>query len=420
MRIRSKRVLTLWLTLCMCLSPLSLAPVNAHAATEIKNATTTLEFGDPVVMMEVAQNAVRASGTGYHLVSATWLDSAGKAETATFKKGSYTLVIRLEADKGYVFAADAKGYINNSNSGITTERSEDGSQLTLSRAYNATVWAPIPVKHPGPETVKEGGWCSFVVSGMYVGSYEWILESPDGKTVPASKLTDYFPNVTQEGDGTSKIKLYNIPYEMNGWKIYCTEWSVDKLSFTNTNSTTLTVTSDNPPSPTPAPTETPAPAEGTEATPAEETEATPAEGTEAAAGTEAETGTEAGTETESGEEPEATEEVVHHFSQTWRYDEQTHWHACEDEGCDVIDGQALHTMEWTVTREADRDAPGEEEGVCTVCGYRAVRELPIDEEAIAQSDAQIFRFILIGLAALLLLSIIILIVQAVRRANRYR
>jgi hypothetical protein len=77
-------------------------------------------------------------------------------------------------------------------------------------------------------------------------------------------------------------------------------------------------------------------------------------------------------------------------------------------------------MVWTVTREADRDAPGEEEGVCTVCGYRAVRELPVDEEAIAQSDARIFRFILIGLAALLLLSIIILIVQAVRRANRYR
>ena len=214
MRIRSKRALTLLLTLCVCLSLLSLAPVSAHAATEIKNATTTLEYGDPVVMMEVSQNASRASGTGYHLVSATWLDSA-------------------------------KGYINNSNAGITTERSEDGSQLTLSRTYNATVWAPIPVKHPGPETVKEGGWCSFVVSGMYVGSYEWILESPDGKTVPASKLTDYFPNVTQEGDGTSKIKLYNIPYEMNGWKIYCTEWSVDKLNFTNTNSSNYIIFNTN-------------------------------------------------------------------------------------------------------------------------------------------------------------------------------
>ncbi len=415
MRIRSKRALTLLLTLCVCLSLLSLAPVNAHAATEIKNATTTLEYGDPVVMMEVSQNASRASGTGYHLVSATWLDSAGKAETGTYKKGSYTLVIRLEADKGYVFAADAKGYINNSNAGITTERSEDGSQLTLSRTYNATVWAPIPVKHPGPETVKEGGWCSFVVSGMYVGSYEWILESPDGKTVPASKLTDYFPNVTQEGDGTSKIKLFNIPYEMNGWKIYCTEWSVDKLNFTNTNSTTLTVTSDNPPSPTPAPTEAPA-EPGTEAAPAEGKATAPAEGTAAAAGTEAD----AGAETAPGEEPAAVEEVVHHFSETWSYDGQTHWHACEDEGCDAIDGQALHAMVWTVTREADRDAPGEEEGVCTVCGYRAVRELPVDEEAIAQSDARIFRFILIGLAALLLLSIIILIVQAVRRANRYR
>ena len=408
MSIRSKRALTLWLTLCMCLSLLSLAPVNAHAATEIKNATTTLEYTDPVVMMDVAQNPVRASGTGYHLVSASWIDSSGNAETAYFKKGSYTLVIRLAADTGYTFAADAKGYINNSNTGITTERSGDGSELTLSRSYNATVWAPIVIKHPGPETVKEGGWCSFVVSGMYVGSYEWILESPDGKTVPASKLADYFPNVTQEGDGTAKIKLFNIPYEMNGWKIYCTEWSVDKLSFTNTRSTTLTVTSDNPPSPSPEPTAEPE---------AEETPAPDAEAEAPAEDTEAETGTEA--EAEPAEEPEVTEEPVHQFSEAWSYDGQTHWHACEEDGCDAIDGQALHNMSWTVTREATKDEPGEEEGVCSVCGYRAVRELPIDEEAVAESEAHIFLYILIGLAALLLLSILVLIIQAIRRANRY-
>ena len=416
MRIRSKRVLTLWLTLCICLSLLSFAPVNAHAATEIKNATTTLAMGDPVVLMDVAQNAVRASGTGYHLVSASWIDGSGNAETAYFKKGSYTLVIRLAADNGYVFAADAKGYINNSNSGITTERSGDGSELTLTRAYNATIWAPIPVKHPGPETVKEGGWCSFVVSGMYVGSYEWILESPQGETVPASRLTDHFPQMTTEGDGTSKIKLYNIPYEMNGWKIYCTEWSVDKLSFTNTNSTTITVTSDNPPpSPTPVPEETPAPeaAEDAQTAPAEEAQTAPAEDAEAAEADKAEAEKDDKTEA-------AAEEHVHQFSESWTYDQQTHWHACEDPECDAIDGQALHTMSWTVTREPDRDSPGEEEGVCSFCGYRAVREVPIDEEAVAQSDAQIFRFILIGLAALLLLSIIILLIQAIRRISRDR
>ena len=303
MSIVRKRALTLLMLVSMCLSLLSLAPIQAGAVNEIRNATTTLEYGDPVVMMEVSQNAVRASGTGYTLSSASWIDSSGKAETGTYKKGSYKLVIVLQAKDGYVFASDAKGYINNSNSGITTERSGDGATLTLTKSDNATIWAPIPIKHPGSETVKEGGWCSFVVSGMYVGSYEWVLESPDGKTVPAAKLGDYFPKLRQEGDGTSKIKLYDIPYEMNGWKIYCTEWSVDKLSFTNTNSASLTVTTDrvletpaptpeSTPEPTPEPAETPAPEEAAPA-------ADPAE--------------EPGAE----EEPPAEGEHVHPVSETW-------------------------------------------------------------------------------------------------------
>ena len=258
MSVQTKRRSSLALALCLCLSLLAFAPVTAHADTEIKNATTTVDYIDPVVLLEVSKNVVRATGTGYKLISASWIGSDGKAETNAFKSGSYRLLITLQADAGYVFAADAKGYVNNSNTGVTTERSEDGKTLTLSRTCNTTIWTPVPVKHPGPETVKEGDWCSFVVSGMYVGSYEWIFETPEGGTVPAERLKEKFPDVRLEGLGTGKIKVFNIPYGMNGWKVYCTEWSADKLSFVNTNSTTLTVTSDAP-QPTPTPEPTPAP-----------------------------------------------------------------------------------------------------------------------------------------------------------------
>jgi len=407
MSIHAKRWLTLWLTVCVCLSMLCLAPISASAATEIKNATTTLAMGDPVVMMEVSANASAASGTGYHLVSATWYDGSGNVETSTFKKGSYTLVIQLAADAGYVFAADAKGYINNSNAGITTERSGDGSSLKLTKSYTATIWKPQPVKHPGPETVKEGGWCSFVVSGLYVGSYEWFLESPEGLVVPVSAVDVQFPGVTQDGDGTSKIKLYNIPYEMNGWKVYCTEWSVDKLSFTNTRSTTITVTTDRP-QPTEAPEETAAPTPEATAAPEGDGSApdAQAEGGEGAAG--------GGENGEGGEDGEH----VHQFPDVWTYDVQTHWHACTE--CGEILDQATHDMVWTVTREPSREQSGEEQGVCSICGYKAVRELPFDEEAALERDQPLFRYTLIGLGAALLLSIVILIVQAVRRASRRR
>lgn len=402
MRMQTKRWLTALLAFCICLSMLCFAPLRAHAATEIKNATTTVEYGDPVAMMEVAQNAVRASGTGYHLVSASWIDGNGNVETSTFKRGTYRLVIQLAADENYVFAENAQGYINNSNAGITTERSGDGSALTISRTYNTTVWTPVPVKHPGAETVEEGGWCSFVVSGMYVGSYEWVLESPEGETVPASRLADRFSKLRLEGDGTSKLKLYNIPYEMNGWKVYCTEWSVDKLSFTNTNSATLTVTTNNPPpSPTPEPTVEPTP-EAAEAANSEK----PEDEDKAADG-----------EAEPPEEPQPTEHV-HQFSESWASDELYHWHLCQ--GCDEVDGKAPHNMEWTETLAPTWETPGEEEGQCSVCEYRSVRETPIDQEAAAQREQNIFRMILFGLMAILLLSILILLIQAIRRISQRR
>ena len=110
MSVPIKRRLSFALALCLCLSLLWLLPVTARAETEIKNATTTVDYIDPVVLMETSKNVVRASGTGYHLVSASWVDSEGKAETNAFKLGAYRLVIRLEADKGYVFAEFSRAY----------------------------------------------------------------------------------------------------------------------------------------------------------------------------------------------------------------------------------------------------------------------------------------------------------------------
>ena len=72
----------------------------------------------------------------------------------------------------------------------------------------------------------------------------------------------------------------------------------------------------------------------------------------------------------------------HHFSADWSSDGDSHWHACES--CDERAEEAKHSFEWTETVKATRSAPGEEEGVCTVCGYTTTREVPYTGSNILQ------------------------------------
>ena len=85
-------------------------------------------------------------------------------------------------------------------------------------------------------------------------------------------------------------------------------------------------------------------------------------------------------------------------------DEEKHWHECPDDG-ERAD-EAAHEFEWTTITPATRKASGEERGVCSVCGYQTVRELPF-----AGGDDFISRipieYPLIGIPALILILVII-------------
>ncbi len=135
---------------------------------------------------------------------------------------------------------------------------------------------PKITKSPTDETVDEGGSCSFI------GNYEnaiwavWHFVSPDGKTdYRYEKAADEFKPVVIEGGDVSHLKLRNIPYSLNGWRVYC-EYS-NYAGAVRTNMATVWVNPKPTPSPSPTPTPTPTatPSPTPTATPEPTAEATP-------------------------------------------------------------------------------------------------------------------------------------------------
>lgn len=66
----------------------------------------------------------------------------------------------------------------------------------------------------------------------------------------------------------------------------------------------------------------------------------------------------------------------HEFATTWTYDGESHWHACANEGCNVIhDSEAHDFATWSVKTEADYGVDRVETTTCTVCTYNAEKTI---------------------------------------------
>lgn len=122
--------------------------------------------------------------------------------------------------------------------------------------------APTVTKSPTDERINEGGTCLFVARANNATSLVWHFVSPDGKTdVPYDSIYATFPQLSVSGGTESTLRLSNVPYSMNGWRVYCRFGN----SYGNVSSGQAAVYVNAPvatPTPTPAPTpaSTPAPA----------------------------------------------------------------------------------------------------------------------------------------------------------------
>lgn len=86
---------------------------------------------------------------------------------------------------------------------------------------------PVPeiviTKDPTGETVLEGEYAIFIARADNADEIEWRLESPDGKTsYNASEIgKSCFKESSCEGYDEETLIIYDISYEMNGWKAVC-------------------------------------------------------------------------------------------------------------------------------------------------------------------------------------------------------
>ena len=82
--------------------------------------------------------------------------------------------------------------------------------------------APVVTKSPTDEKVLEGGSCYFVAKYQNAIWAEWHFVSPDGsRDLNYAEAENEFPTLEIINGYASTMQLKNIPYALNGWKVYC-------------------------------------------------------------------------------------------------------------------------------------------------------------------------------------------------------
>ena len=413
------RTTAVLLALCLCVSLLCSVPVRAQAAEAntqdviktVSKVLCSLNY-TPVVMMDLQFVTVSTSSKDCSITSAYWTDASGAQVSGSFKSGTYTLNVNYAVNAGMVFAPQVVGYINNKADGVTVTVASDGKTATLRKPYEAQIWTPTVVKNPGSEKVALNSYCSFAVSGTYVESYEWYLESADGvQRMPASNASAAWQGVTVSGENTDRLVIHRVIEEMDGWCAFCRLYSANRVSYVDTKRASITVI--NIPTPAPTAVFTPVPLEVPTPTPVPTAEAElPVE-------------TLAPTQEEL---PVAT--MAPSAPRSYRYgaDFDTHWRVYTDNG--ETSEPEKHLYVWHETRAATPDQQGEESGVCSVCGQAVLRTFNYEGPA-KQMDLGIgetlgiegfsdIQLLLIGGAAVCVLLLILSAALSPRRSKRRR
>ena len=382
---RTKRTVRLLLA-AMCMTALLSfrVPASAHAEelgyqpiTKVLATTSTV----PVASQSAYEITGATSTSGAYFSGISWYDSAGQYINGAFTTDYATVNIRLDAAPGYYFADGLAAYLNNSP--VDYVIYDGGSYIMLSRTYAPEVWAPTVIKHPGGETVDEGGWCSFVATASGADKCEWRIRDANGQVYTPEQLISAYPGMTYGDDTFGKLIIRNIPRQLDGAKVYCVFSGAGGSAETNTAS--LKVSYEKPsPSPSPTPTAAPSPSASPDAG---------GDKSDSAAGTNA--------------------DHEHSYAREWKYDDEHHWHECE---CGARDGEAAHVMSWTETREATKKQPGEEVGECGVCDYTATREVEYVK------PAESGRWILYAGIGAVVLVVLLMVLSAAKqkRAQRRR
>lgn len=299
-----------------------------------------------------------------------WAHSAGDYPPEDEKWDCTKYVTKIEPTK---FTKAGEQYVK-----ISAKLTGEHDVETFTYKLKVKVYDSIEItKHPGGETVEEGGSCAFTVKATNVDTYSWFFVN-DNVCIPVKEKDDYFPGLKYSGDHSKKLKLSNIPIELDGWSVMC-EFS-NELETVESDTASIFVLKKGS-----TDTATEKPEEGPTPTPYKEVDSG---GTVTAAPT---------------AEPEVTQEPVHthSFDGLYRFDSKQHWLECE---CGERKGVANHIVtEWTEILKPTKDTPGIHSGYCVVCGAKVTENVPYEGGSGFNFDGDLQTWALyggIGLAGL--------------------
>ena len=89
-------------------------------------------------------------------------------------------------------------------------------------AFSTTALADdiVITKNPTGEEAEVNGSVIFIAKAENYYQLMWHLVSPDGETdYGEHEIADAFPDIITEGFATERLKLSNIPEELQGWKV---------------------------------------------------------------------------------------------------------------------------------------------------------------------------------------------------------
>lgn len=329
--------------LCFALT-LGFAPLEASAFGSRNIDNVTIDFSmPPVNAADVSALSASTATGGCYISSMAWYDIYGQRITNKFTGDNATVEIVVAAAPGNYFASNVAVTID----GVGAAVANYGTELIISCTFSPVIWAPTMVKHPGSETVREGGVASFVSYSACTDKSSWQILDTNGSLFSAEAFAEKYPHLVVESR-FDKLNIGPVPMELNGFKVRC--------CFTGPGGTINSNYAEIKVEPNPYGTPSDVPSAQTTAAPGVDHE--------------------------------------HIYSFVYTYDAGYHWYACEcGEQLNVED----HKYVWIQKQPATPEAPGLIQGECSKCGYilTARPEMsPLDaleavQEAYEQSTAAV-------------------------------
>ncbi len=130
--------------------------------------------------------------------------------------GTYTIRGRALTEDGNGEEYELTIVVESASSG------ENGNIADIPVGSEQPLLAPVLTKSPTDETVIQGSSAMFIARADEAQQIEWYLVEPGSYSAfTLREAASHFDGLSYSGQGSEVLELYNIPLEMDGWKVEC-------------------------------------------------------------------------------------------------------------------------------------------------------------------------------------------------------